>query len=162
MEKCETCGFEAKTLAGRLAHERSHAPVEEQPAVVVEEEWNVPNALKLENKDPNYRYRFLNPRLIEHKGMREWEFVEGNDAVKVSNPLQKPADSRRWQGDLILGRMPEGRARAREKYYAKRNAATTTSLPAKVDSQLREKSSKGITPMKSTVDVTQGGLRNGE
>jgi hypothetical protein len=142
---CEYCGKECKDLRGLGLHQRQHCkempeeakvskPKAEKKAVVVPkavttslEVWDSPDAFA-EFKDfyePGYRYRYVSEAHCDRRGWRGWEPVRISD-LEAQTEAHKfkfgksPDGYLRVGGEMILARMPEEKAKAREAFVERK------------------------------------------
>jgi len=87
----------------------------------VTQPWRPASLLEVRNLDKNFRYRWVRSESVEKKLLEGWEFVNSGksgpeapmvtlmDGTKVTSIIKKR--------NLILMRMPEDLAKAREEYH---------------------------------------------
>ena len=92
---------------------------------------------------PGERVRFLSPRTIERSGMRGWQpkLNSKGDPVKL--------------GNMIMGVMPEGRARRRDKFFAEKAANELKRQQDRLkEEQERTASELGVKPLDPNASVS--------
>ena len=113
-----------------------------------------PDLLKVNQKDPNFRYRWIRPtdRMNFFNGLdiRGWEVVRwGSKGVENNEELNgmitqfsgKALGSLIRTGDLILARMPKAKAEERNAYYvekARKQVAQIKDIKRKVSAENKD------------------------
>lgn len=121
---------------------------------------DVPPIVLEDPKYRNMRFRWLHPSVISQRGWRRWKTVHtsgtSDEINSSSTEFQHQTDTVVRRGDLILAFMPEGLARARERYYTEMNSAQAMARKSKEDLRT-ELEARGVGV---TGEVTPGGIRS--
>ena len=142
--ECKTTDLEAIKLATSKAEEPQEKTLEVPTALASEIiEWEPQDRFYVpeEVKQDGYRYRWLSEQYRDRRGMEHWETVKPEDLPEdfMESFVQggKPIDGRLMRGnDMFLARMPEARAKGREKFIREKTqiqeAAAKSSMESKI------------------------------
>ena len=108
--------------------------------------WKPANITDVVNKDPGYRYRWVNkdPDNMAKKAAEGWETVSGlqGDKVAAEGELRindgRNVTSTHEKRDVILQRIPEELAQQRDAYYDAENDRRISGLTAHIKSKVAE------------------------
>lgn len=110
--------------------------------------WKPHQALELTKRDPNFRYRWANKDdlNLDRKTNEGWVFAGKDEAkhlrLKTVEAGSGEVGAQIGYRDLVLMKIPEEQAKAREAYYADRTAEQTKGLKGSLNSKLRGGSDK--------------------
>ena len=110
--------------------------------------WKPHQALELTKRDPNFRYRWVNKDEVnmDRKLNEGWVFASKNEAthlrLKTVEAGSGEVGAQIGYRDVVLMKIPEEQAKAREAYYAERTAEQTKGLKGAINSKLRAGSDK--------------------
>jgi len=127
--------------------------------------WHNPSLLDVQNKDPNYEYRFVNkdPSNLAKKELN-WDYVSGlqADGSKLTESGRmndgKQMTSIIERRDTVLMRTPKENYELRQQQVAEKTAQRTRGLTAHLKKEIREKG--GNAPIHG--GITIGSLAGGE
>lgn len=105
----------------------------EEPDVQVTREWERPDPLKVEGKDPGKAYRWIDKKKLEQRRYEGWTPCR-DEGVVHKNPDGTPDSGSKEYRELILCEMPQERADSRNKFYLKK-AEIAGEAPRKVYEQ---------------------------
>lgn len=104
--------------------------------VSITREWQPPNALRVDDKDPSKAYRWVDKDKIEQKKYQGWNPVD-EGKVKYAGPDGQQADGRVHYRELILCDMPKEMAESRNRYYQERANRAVSAQDRKFEEQAR-------------------------
>ena len=131
----------AKTSYGSVDLTEELPPWERDP------KWSRDNtdARRFVEVPKEWELRWINPRMLDQHGWRDWQPVMASDKrvkVKVKQLVSAEGNIRRGHGGDILGFMPKTWVESKKRLKAERVARMTQSAPDRME-QFREEVSQG-------------------
>ncbi|MCE1247442.1 MAG: hypothetical protein LWY06_12425 [Firmicutes bacterium] len=83
--------------------------------IQITREWNRPDPLKVEGKNPEKAYRWVDKGRLEQREREGWSRVD-SDSVKHNNPDGSSAGAPQYR-ELVLCEMPREQAQSRNRYF---------------------------------------------
>lgn len=98
--------------------------VQETPSIAVKKEWQRPDPLRVDGKDPSKAYRFVDKNKLEQRKYEGWKPVEAG-TVGYANPDSEDNSGKVQYRELILCEMPKEKAEERNEFYRNKTQAAT-------------------------------------
>jgi hypothetical protein len=96
--------------------------------IQITRDWNRPDPLRVDQKNPEKSYRWVDKKKLEQRQHEGWSRVDP-DSVKHKNPDSSDSSGSPQYRELVLCEIPKEQAEARNRYYqekAKRSIEAAT------------------------------------
>ena len=101
-----------------------HQETQETPRTEIVKEWQRPDPLRVNGRDPSKAYRFVDEKKLEQRKHEGWKPVNP-DTVDYANPDTEDKSGTVHYRELILCEMPKEKADQRNAYYRNKTQAAT-------------------------------------